>query len=115
MFIRCRPADEAGLPSGMIPASAEEILAAVRKVVAELEKVTLSDKDLKAFKTRLISEYESSLANPEGVIDAVLVRYSDGRDVVTGYKEAINSVSKDDIRNILQLVSSGAEVEYIIE
>lgn len=115
MFIRCRAVQEAGLPSGMKEASSDDMLAAVRRVTSDLESVTLSDKDLKAFKTRLISEYESSLADPEGVIDAVLIRYSDGRDVVTGYKEAINSVSKENIRNILQLVSSGAEVEYIIE
>ena len=59
--------------------------------------------------------FPGKYADPEGVIDAVLIRYSDGRDVVTGYKEAINSVSKENIRNILQLVSYGAEVEYIIE
>ena len=69
---------------------------------------------MKACKTRLISEYESSLANPEGIIDAVLIRYSDGRDVVSGYKEAINSVSKDDIREVLTLLDSGADVEYTI-
>lgn len=114
LFVNCRPCMEDGLPAGMKPASVDEVLEAVRKVFSSLEEISLSDRDLKAYKTRLIADYESSLANPEGVIDAVMVRYSEGRDVVSGYKDAINSLNKDSIKNALQLMTSGAEVEYII-
>lgn len=114
LFINCRPCMQTGLPSGVTPASSEQILTAVRRVLSDIENISLSDRDMKACKTRLISEYESSLANPEGIIDAVLIRYSDGRDVVSGYKEAINSVSKEGIKEVLSLLDEGADVEYTV-
>jgi len=114
MFINCRLCNESGMPSDVSVASPSQVLDAVRGLLSDLDSISLSDRDMKAFKTRLISEYESSLANPEGVIDAVLIRYSDGRDVVTGYKDAINSVSKDSVKEMLSLLSEGADVEYII-
>lgn len=114
MFINCRLCNESGMPSDVSVASPSQVLDAVRGLLSDLDSISLSDRDMKAFKTRLISEYESSLANPEGVIDAVLIRYSDGRDVVTGYKDAINSVSKDSVKETLSLLSEGADVEYII-
>ena len=43
-----------------------------------------------------------------------MVRYSDGKDLVSGYKNAVKSVSAAKVREILRQLSEGAGVEYVI-
>jgi hypothetical protein len=44
----------------------------------------------------------------------VLVRYSEGKDLVTDYKTAIQRVSAASVARIIEQLRAGAEVEYII-
>ena len=52
--------------------------------------------------------------DPEAVVGDVLVRYSEGKDLVTDYKTAIQKVSAESVARIIALLRAGAEVEYVI-
>lgn len=114
LYINCKPCREEGLPLGISAADPLGLLDAVRDVSLSIGKTEISKEDLAAFKAELKNGFERELSDPEAIINNVLVRYSDGKDLVSGYKEAIESVSEDKITEILTALASGAEVEYVI-
>ena len=114
LYLNCRPCRESGLPEGISPDEPEALLDAVREVTRSLEQLPVPAADLKAYKDLLLSEMESRLNDPETLIEDVLVRYSEGKDVVTGYKAAIQRVSAASVTDIIKRLREGAEVEYVI-
>ena len=62
----------------------------------------------------ILNSYKADLQDMEKLVDKVLVRYSEGKDLVTGYKAAVDGVTADSVKRILSLLRDGAEVEYVI-
>ena len=69
---------------------------------------------MKAYKALVTNEFESAAKNPETLIDIMLMRYSDGKDLYTGYKQAINAVDEKKVKEMLGELCRGAKVEYVI-
>lgn len=114
LYINCRPCRGGGLPLSVTPADPLKMLAAIRPVLASLGEIEVSAADLKAYKAELLNRYSESLQDPRELTDKVLARFSEGKDLVTGYKDAVNSVTADSIRAILSQLRDGADVEYVI-
>lgn len=114
LFISCKPCRNDGLPAGIEACSPLELLPVVRKVTSNLTDIVISEEDLRAYKEELRSSFSQAMSNPGQVMDAALVRYSEGKDVVGGYSEAIESVDAALVSRILGMLASGAEVEYVI-
>lgn len=114
LYINCHPCRSTGLPASVSPGSPLEMLDAVRKVTSRLEQIEISDADLRAYKEQVRSEFGRMSSDPDATVDAVLLRYSDGKDVVTGFKRAVDELTADDIKGILSDLQHGAEVEYVI-
>ena len=114
LYINCRPCRESGLPAGITPATPLQLLDAIREVTHSLGTLSVPAADLKAYKEALLNEMESRREDPAAVIDDVLVRYSEGKDLVTDYKAAIQRVSAESVAHIIAQLRAGAEVEYII-
>jgi len=114
LFINCRPCRESGLPAGITPADPLTLLDAIRQVTRHLEEVPVSAADLKAYKDLLLKQTDSRMEDPGSLMDDVLVRYSEGKDLVTDYKSAIQKVSAEGVARIIAMLRAGAEVEYII-
>jgi hypothetical protein len=86
----------------------------VRKVTSRLESIEISDADLAAYKEVLKSSFNHLMSDPEGLVEVVLVRYGEGKDLVTGFERAVEEMTADDIKKMLSLLQGGAEVEYVI-
>lgn len=114
VYINCHPCLESGLPGDVDAAVPLDMIAAVRKVTSNLAGLPLSNDDLKAYKEELVSDFEKGLNDPVRSIDAVHIRYGEGKDLVSGYKNAINGVSADKVRSILKMLANGTGVEYVI-
>lgn len=114
VFVNCRPCRADGLPPGVTPADPLELLDAVRRITSDVSRLDISDKDLNAYKEAMRGVLERRLASPEAIVDDVLVRYGEGKDLVSGSKAAIEAVSAEDVKKILSLLKKGAEVEYVI-
>ena len=114
LFISCKPCRSDGLPAGVEPASPLELLPAVRRVTSNLTEINISAEDLKAYKEELKSSFAHALSEPRSEIEAALVRYSEGKDLVSGYEEAIDSVDAALVEQVLGTLASGAGVEYVI-
>lgn len=114
LYINCHPCMASGLPASLMPGDPLTILNAVRKVTSRLESIEISEADLAAYKEVLKSRFSQLKEDPEGLVDAVLVRYGDGKDLVTGFERAVDEMTADDIKEMLSLLQRGAEVEYVI-
>lgn len=124
--ISCYPADESGLPAGVSPKNPLRVLGMIRSAMSELSSgqqadassdivsPALSKASVNSSKAALLAVYESELSHDPSLVDAALMRYSVGKDFVTGYKEKINAVSADSIREILSALEEGSKVEYVI-
>lgn len=114
LFVNCRPCRADGLPAGVSPATPLPLLDAVRQVTRRLELLPVSEADVKAFKDLLLKQMDNRREDTEALISDVLARYSEGKDLVTDYKTAIQNVSVASVQHILALLGAGAEVEYVI-
>ena len=114
LYINCRPCRESGLPAGVVPAEPLALLDAIRQVTRRLDGLQVPEADLKAYKELLLKQMDSRMEDPEALVGDVLVRYSEGKDLVTDYKTAIQRVSAASVARIIEQLRAGAEVEYII-
>ena len=111
----CRPADMYGLPSGMDPADAVVVLENVRTAIKTVTNKAVSATDLSAYKAMEYNYLASSLAYPENMVNAILTRYSEGKDMISKYKERIEGVTAQNVSDILKSLSSGVRVEYVVK
>lgn len=114
LYVNCHPCRAAGLPASVEPGDPLSILDAVRRVTSRLDSIEISAADLQAYKEVLVSEFERLRSDPEGVAGSVLVRYSEGKDLVTSFSRAVDELTAEDISGVLSMLQQGAEVEYVI-
>lgn len=114
LYINCRPCRAGGLPLSLEPADPLKMLEAIRPVLASMADVEISPDELKAYKEVVLNSYKAELQDMEKLVDKVLTRYSEGKDLVSGYSAAVSGVTADSVKKILSLLSDGAEVEYVI-
>ena len=55
------------------------------------------------------------MADPGNYADAILMRYSAGKDVLTGYADKIKAVSADKVKEIFGSLSEGMRIEYVVK
>ena len=115
LYVHCHPCPEDGLPAGVTPGKPEDLLDAVRTVTGHLADLPLPEHVVNATRDALLKELERRYADPETLMEDVLVRYSEGKDLITGYKAAVRRVSVASVRDILVKLGAGAEVEYVID
>lgn len=115
IYIECHPCFENGLPSGVERATPQELMQCLKDCIASLSQLKLDDGTTKAYKQKLQSLLDNEQKQPEFMIDAILTRYGSGKDVYSGSKDAISSLSHNRISEILSSLSGALTVEYIID
>lgn len=115
LYVHAHPCPESGLPDGIIPGRPRDLLDALRSVIRRLGALEVPAAELNAAKAALLKQLELRYADPEALIEDVLVRYSEGKDLVSDWKGAVQRVSAASVRQILGQLADGAEVEYLID
>ena len=117
LIIRFDPVPEEGLPEGVAggEGNAREALAAARETIEAVFANPINPAELAACKSLLANEYSTSLADPAKYADAVLMRYSAGKDVLTDYAARINGVTADNVKQIFGSLSDGMRIEYVVK
>lgn len=114
LYINCRPCRSSGLPLSVEAADPLKILEAIRPVLASISEMEIAPKELEAYKEVILNSYGADLGDVEKLIDKVLTRYSEGKDLVSGYQNAVRGVTVEGVKKILAALRDGAEVEYVI-
>lgn len=115
LTVTARPLGESSLPEGVSPASASEAMRVLRESLSASLSSPVSAEALKVAKSLLAKQLEYDMAQPENVIDAAAVRYSDGKDLYSKYKEIVNALSAAAVQDIMASLDAGCKVEYVMD
>lgn len=113
MLVSVSGVDVMGLSSGMEECSAIDVLGAVRSALSGLSFKDITDDELKQYKAYLKNRMEVDMKDPVYWVNAITVRYLDGKDFTTGYSANIDALSKADVKRIFTLIDKGCKVEYV--
>lgn len=114
VMLKCIKAPAAGLPETVIPEDPLVAISVVRNVLANLGGTSIRDDEMKLWRGQLENEVTLERKSREGIVDAVIVRYSQGKDIVSKSSDKAKSVSLDAVRQVLSAISTGGRVEYIV-
>lgn len=115
MTVKCRPCNIDGLPSVVVEQRLYRALDAVRAAVNRLSSTEITPSELQAYKAELKNVMTSYYSTPEAMVDAVMVRYSAGRDIVSLYGNYIDGVSVGAVKAVLSSLNDGARMEAILK
>ena len=73
-----------------------------------------TDVQVNACKTWLKHNHQVRMNSPEYWVNALLVRYLEGKDFTTGYDAKIDEVTSDEVKSLLLSLNKSGKVEYII-
>lgn len=87
----------------------------VRRLFSEKSVMTITDSEVDSYKPWLIHKKTLQMEDPKYWTSAILLRYLEGKDFTTGYKEEVNNITGEKVRNLLSSLVSSSKVEYIIK
>lgn len=86
----------------------------VRSEFAAEGLADVTDVQVDACKAWLKHNRQVRMKSPEYWVNALLLRYLEGKDYTTGYEAEIDKVSSDDVKDLLMSLNKSGKVEYII-
>ena len=109
------PVPEEGLPEGISGGAShlDEALTVARKTIEEVFSKPVNAAELASCKSLLTNVYSTMMAEPGNYADAILMRYSAGKDVLTGYADKIKGITADNVKAIFGALSEGMRIEYV--
>lgn len=112
LFINIRPCRSESLPEGIETKPIFNTLNTVRSL-PDLRDVDLSD--IAVYKNIVKSDMASVLLSSSELMKFILYRYSEGRDLVSGYEKTLRDITEENVRNIIGKLKDGCGVELIIK
>lgn len=91
-----------------------DVAVLVRTVLDDAGSWDISDAELASYKDLFKQQMSVRREDPEYWIEAIAMRYLDGKDFTTGCDAKIDAVTEDRILKILSSLNDGLRVEYII-
>lgn len=92
----------------------QDMLSALRRAVAGASEIDVEADYIAACKAYMKHKYAVQMQDPAYWLQAMALRYLDGKDYTTGYASKIDAVTENDVRKILDLLEMGSKIEYII-
>lgn len=116
IIFKFSPVPDEGLPKGVEGGKdrTSEALVAARKAIDEVFASPVNPAELASCKSLLANEYATYLADPGNYADAIMMRYSAGKDVLTGYADKIKGVTADKVKEVFGSLSDGMRIEYVV-
>jgi len=115
LTVTARPLSESNLPAAVLPADAQKAMSVLRTALSSSLSAPVSASALKVAKAVLAKQLEYDMALPQNVIEAASVRYSDGKDLYSKYKEIVNALSAAAVQDVMASLDSGSKVEYVMD
>lgn len=111
-----RKCPEHGLPEGIgSEVSSEELLIVARDALNKALSQQVSAPELAACKQTISNSVATAMADKEQYISTLLMRYTCGKDMLTGFAAKVNAVSADSVKQIFNALLTGTRIEYAVE
>lgn len=112
--ITFRPCLQDGLPEGVTQPTTDEALRLTRQLFLQSQFCDLTKEEFKNCKDVVKARLSNELQTMGGMMKYALYRYSDGKDLTSGYAAALDKIEIDDVRWLLEeLTSYGVEVTVV--
>ena len=115
LLLSCRPAATDGLPSGVEPADPAIVSGVVRDALEKALKQKVSAGELKIYKDLLLKQATWEFGRPSAIQEAIVARYSYGKDLTSKYKTIIPALNAAAVETILADLAESGKVEYIVQ
>jgi hypothetical protein len=117
LVFECLPVPECGLPLGINSGSENPIRAVnvAKKVISDILAQPITDADLNAYKTLLTNQFSSRLSVPGNFINAILLRFAYGKDIITDYNGRITNTSAERVNQVKKTLADGMRIEYVVK
>ncbi|MCR5519114.1 MAG: hypothetical protein K6F21_02165 [Bacteroidales bacterium] len=115
IYINCRPCPSEGLPAEVEPADPMEVMNRLRSALSRIASAPLSPSTLKGLKDALSTEMAGEVADPDYLMEAVLRRNSEGKDMISNYQTYLSKVTVQDVYDVISALDKGSKVEYVIK
>lgn len=115
LFLNAVPCYKDGVPAGVVPAAPEEMLSEMKAFLESIKTARISQAELRNARTALQDSMKSVETDPDMLMDVILARYSQGKDILSNYSNAISSVSEESVSGVINALIGGTVVEYVIE
>ena len=115
IYINCRPCPSEGLPADIEPADPMEVMNRLRDALVRISSATLTPSTLAGLKEALSTEMAGEVANPDYLMEAVLRRNSEGKDMISNYSTYLSKVTTQDVYDVIAALEKGSKVEYVIK
>jgi hypothetical protein len=113
VYITVSEASHDGFKAGMEAKTPIEVLGMVRSVLMDLHCMEVSEDVLKICKAQLKSEIATEMQDPRYWVDAIVLRYLDGKDLSTGYASKVDAVTPVKVQSVLKMLDDGSKIEYV--
>lgn len=112
--INCNKCTGAGLPNGVGPADADFAVKDIRRALDQMASQPIPAETFKAMKERCVRRAEARVESAPALVEAILTRYSEGKDLRTGLVPAVKEVQSSDVAELMKALLEGTDVEYIV-
>ena len=113
-LVTCRPADSFGLPDGVGVKSLQATLPAIRASLEMVTFKTIAPAEMNIYKTILKSQWDTDSKMNASMMEALMLRYSEGKDLTSNYAEVIASLTPEDVSEVLHAFNEGFKVEFMV-
>lgn len=113
LLISVYEADQDGFAVGLETKSPIDVLSVLRRVLADMVSWEIPEDDLKRCRKYIANRMGRDTGDPIYWVDAIVLRYLDGKDLTTGYSSNIDAASENNVRNVLSFLDQGSKVEYV--
>ena len=113
-YINAAPCFGAGLPEGKVPSAQIKAMSSLRNAINGMPSVDISGKEIAAYKAELMADMQKISSDSEQIVDLLMLRYSEGKNLLTNYKQAVDAVSAGSVKNAISVLCRGAIAEYVI-
>lgn len=97
-----------------IEGAEKEALSRVYKILSPEGVEKVADSQLDACKQWLKNNHALQMKSPQYWVNAMMLRYLEGKDLTTGYDKEIDAVTTDMVKSLLVSLNDASKVEYII-
>ncbi len=113
LLITVSEASKDGFSSDLELKTPIEVLSDVRSALSGLHLINISDNELKPFREAMKKSLTEEMKKPSYWVDAISLRYLEGKDLSTNYSKKIDAVTPEKVMSILRLLDEGSKVEYV--
>ena len=111
VWLRSRPSDPDSMPYFGTGSDPSQAVQAVNKALDSVAAKAPSAAEVNACKDRLQSILQKGDSDPQAICGRILMRYADGKNLFSNYKDAIKKVSPANVQAVLKtLCTEGARV-----